>query len=230
MNNEEEDMVEIRVKIPSWYKELKGERTWREVIERGLNLVGDEGYVSVDKDGNTIIDQEFAEWLVEIERDFKRYFKGMSSIGYGSFTTRYKREYGRKWLSNRAGDLKLSPEMRERILSRLEEIAIEELKTATTVKPLDISEEKLKAMRESDYMQFKLLLQYLVERQSDFRVVFDWIRNRARKYGAHLSSMEMLKDFISRYQEEYREGGEVRDIPRPILDKLEELEMSSPHQ
>jgi len=230
VNNEEEDMVEIRVKIPSWYKELKGERTWREVIERGLNLVGDEGYVSVDKDGNTIIDQEFAEWLVEIERDFKRYFKGMSSIGYGSFTTRYKREYGRKWLSNRAGDLKLSPEMRERILSRLEEIAIEELKTATTVKPLDISEEKLKAMRESDYMQFKLLLQYLVERQSDFRVVFDWIRNRARKYGAHLSSMEMLKDFISRYQEEYREGGEVRDIPRPILDKLEELEMSSPHQ
>ena len=229
MNNEE-DIVEIRVKIPSWYKELKGERTWREVIERGLNLMGAEEYVSVDEDGNTIIDQEFAEWLVEIERDFKRYFKGMCSIGYGTFTTKYKRDYGRKWLSNRAGDLKLSPEVRERILSRLEELAIEELKAATTVKPLDISEEKLKVMRESDYIQFKLLLQYLASAgQYDFHVVFDWIRNRARKYGAHLPSIEMLKDFVSRYREECRKEGKVCDIPQSIVEKVAELEMSSSH-
>jgi len=183
------DTIEVRVSLPVHLADLKGDRSWKEVIEAGL------------AQSSPVVDAEFADWLAEIERDFVRYFLHMCSFADGVFMSRYRHEFGRNWLKARASSFHLSRHQLEEILNRLESAALEEAKTRAQAKPIDLSEEQLKAMREQDYAQFKLFCRYLGD-NFNLDLVSKWVRHRARRYGSHFSAQQMLEDFLARYRQE----------------------------
>jgi hypothetical protein len=165
-------------------------------------------------EGDLVIDTDFAEWLAETEEAFYDYFEERCTIGYGTIVNRYKHEQGWYWITGRSKGINLTNDERRRFLLRLEEKAIEKLTEHVKIKALDISESKLKAMRETDYEQFKIFIEYLkTENKVNYSTIHTWVKNRTQKYGDHWSRPGMFRDFLLKYKEDRKSEGEACDIP-----------------
>lgn len=193
--------------------EEKGSRTWKEILQHGLGQQK-ERPIQRSVEGDLVIDTDFAEWLTKIEEAFFDYFEKRCTIGYGVIVNRYKHEQGWYWITGRSKGINLTNDERRSLLVKLEEKAIERLKEHVKTKALDISESKIKQMRETDYEQFKLFIEYLKNKNKvNYQSIYTWTENRIRKYGDHWSRPGMFKDFLLRYKEDCHTENRACDIP-----------------
>lgn len=206
-------VIDISEEEHQQFVEEKGSRTWKEVLQHGLGQQK-ERFIQRNVEGDLVIDTDFAEWLAETEEAFYDYFEERCTIGYGTIVNRYKHEQGWYWITGRSKGINLTNDERNRILLRLEEKAIEKLTEHVKTKALDISESKVKEMRETDYGQFKLFIEYLKkENKANYQTIYAWVKNRTQKYGDHWSRPGMFRDFLLRYKEDCHTENRACDIP-----------------
>lgn len=197
--------------------------TLGEALEHKLGAKG-EKTIATDKDGNLVVDAEFTEFLEELKIAFEKYFR--------SVTYKYKRQWARSWLNARldSDGFEITKEQKESLLLSLEETMKEGLVEQWSRPKLEIGDEKIKEMKETDYTNFLKYITMLLERDGNNvnpTNLYDWIKARSKKYAGYYSNVSMYRDFLLRYVEETKTKGESR---LPVEEWLRIVEVHTPKE